>query len=123
MEPFNITFKAFKWDLPDYKNLDSDDDTIIYITGLTEKSESVIVRISDFKPDIYIELDSKIKWDMGKIQIFLSYLKTIGINYIKYKFIDSKLIYYYKKCKFLRLWFNNKKNFKNIQNAFKKIYI
>lgn len=124
MEPFNITFKAFKWDLTNYKNLDNSDDTIIYITGLTKKSESVIVRISDFKPDIYIELDSKIKWDNSKIQIFLSYLKTIGISYIKYKFIDSNLIYYYKKGNFLRLWFNNKKQFKNLETIFKKeIYI
>ena len=99
MEQTTLIFKAFKWDLPSYKNFEFDDDTIIYITGLTKKSESVIVRISDFKPDLYIELDSSIKWDSGKIQIFLSYLKTIGINYVKYSFIDSNFcLLYTSKC-------------------------
>ena len=71
-----VTFQAYKWEV------DEDETTTIYIYGLTIKGERVVVKIPDFKPFVYLELDSRIKWTNSKVEILRAYLKkTLHDNY------------------------------------------
>lgn len=102
-----VTFQAYKWELEPVIN--SDDCTIIYIHGLTADNKRVTIKIPDFKPYVYLELDQKIKWTESKLELLRTYLKkSLNSNYpVNNKFVERKKNYFYKKAKFLWLSFRN----------------
>lgn len=111
-----VVFQAIKWEVYE----DDDEGTIIYIHGLDENDKSVCVKIPDMKPYVYLELDSKIKWTNGKLQLVYSYLKnTLKDNYpVKICFVSNKKKnYYLKPAKFLWMAFNTKKCIRSLERV------
>lgn len=112
-----VTFQAYKWEVED-----SDDNTTIYIYGLTAKGERVIVKVPDFKPYVYVELDSNVKWSESKINLLRTFLKkALHENYpVKNKLVTRKKNYYYRPAKFLWMAFNNKAGIKHLERLLNK---
>jgi len=112
-----VSFQALKWELEE-----SDDNTTIYIHGLDIDNNRITVKIPDYKPYVYLELDSKIVWSKSKLDLLLLFLKkSLHLNYpVKHKLVDRMKNYYYKPAKFLWLAFNNTEGIKSLDRIFKK---
>lgn len=111
-----VTFQAYKWEV------DEDETTTIYIHGLTIKGERVVVKIPDFKPFVYLELDPNKKWTNSKVEILRAYLKkTLHDSYpTKNKLVSRKKNYYYRDTKALLMFFNNKDSIRHLERLMSK---
>lgn len=104
-EPNYCIFKALKWEY-----VDIDDCLNIFIHGLTENNDRVAVKISNFLPYIYLELDPSVNWSNKTNRTMLDnhfkrYLKNTE-QYVKFKYYNNKtLAYYYKPANFFKLYF------------------
>jgi len=112
----SITFQAIKWE-----TTENDDNICIHIHGFTLENKRITVKIPDFKPYIYLELDSKIKWTQSNVELLKSFLKEkMGKNFpIKFKLVEKKKNYYYKTAKFIWMAFNTIKTIKFLENIVK----
>jgi DNA polymerase delta subunit 1 len=107
----NVCFQAYKWEI-----VETDENINIYIFGLNEKDEKIAVRIPDFKPYIYLELDKSIKWNDNKVELLKSYLKDkMGDLFpLKCKLVSKKKNYYYQEAQFLWCAFSTTKGIKKL---------
>ncbi len=103
MSQKSVTIQAIKWEIQE-----TDENVVIYIHGLDRKNKRVTVKIPDFKPYVYLELDSKVKWTEGRLELLRSYLrKSLHVNFpAKNRIVERKKNYYYKSGKFLWMAFN-----------------
>jgi len=107
-----VIFQAYKWEVKT-----TDENINIYIFGLNRKNQRCVVKIPDFKPWAYLELENKHTWTTLKVN---SLLQTIRdkisepeINMpIKQNLVTKLKNYYYKKGQFLHLFFNSTTNIK-----------
>jgi DNA polymerase elongation subunit (family B) len=51
--------------------------TAIRFYGLNEQDKSVCLRINDFTPYVYVELDAKYKWDSVKAQLLGNHIDNL----------------------------------------------
>jgi DNA polymerase elongation subunit (family B) len=114
-----VEFQPYKWECDDGESLNKRETpedvdlkesyTTIYIHGLDTNNKTVSIKISDFKPWIYLELDEKIDWNPSRIEILGNYLKNrLGSNrFLRKKFVIKNKIYYMKPGKFLWMTFHN----------------
>lgn len=112
------TFQPFKWETSVI-----DDATVIYIHGLTKSGQRVIVKITDFKPFAYLELDGKIEWKPAKVGLLKEFLqKKLGERcFDRSEFItDMKKNYYLQPAKFLKVYFKNSEHMRTLDYAVKK---
>jgi DNA polymerase elongation subunit (family B) len=114
-----IIFKAIEWNL---SNEDEDLETL-YISGLTQDSKSVIIKVDDFTPFVQIELPSRIKWDKQKIAILFDYMKnTLNPPPLKFRQNNKYNLYHkqpglymfcnfatQKGCKYCQYFFGRKR--------------
>lgn len=113
-----VIFQAFKWEI----DPTADNETIIFIHGLTEDNKKVSIKIPDFKPHVYLELDSNIVWTKNKVQFIDTFLrKTLHQNYpVSLKKVTRKKNYYYKEADFLHLRFNTVDGIKALERIVSK---
>lgn len=111
-----ITFQAIDW-----QTEENDEHVTIHIYGLTSENKSVVVKIPDFKPYIYLELDSKKKWTQGNIELVKAFLRErLGDNYPnKIKFVERKKNYYLKEAKFLWCAFSTIRSIRFLESIVK----
>jgi DNA polymerase elongation subunit (family B) len=113
-----ISFQPYKWECDDGESLNKREEpeeyiedkyTTIYIHGLTDENKTVCVKISDFKPWVYLELPESIEWNNSRVEILANYLKNrLGANkFIKRKLETKYKLYYMKEGKFLWMTFHN----------------
>ena len=98
----SVKFQALKWEVDT-----SEENLCIYIHGLSDKDKKVTVKVPDFKPHVYLELDQKIKWNNTKIQLLKTFLRKNKINPLKCEMVQRNKNYYYKEGKFLWMCFDN----------------
>lgn len=67
-----VTLQAYKWEVDEPFEKNKID---IYIHGLTKNQESVTIKISDFEPFVYLELDPTIKWNPLRVKQVKEWLK------------------------------------------------
>lgn len=111
-----LKFQAIKWEVDNGEsanNRENNDqdvprNTSIYIYGLSEDDKKVAIKIPNFKPWVYLELDKKIKWDKGKLEVLYIYLKKRlnKNNPIRKKYCKKKKAYYSEPAEFVYLTFN-----------------
>ena len=71
-----ITLKAMSWDVEE-----TEDEMSFYICGRTQNDESVMVKVEDFKPHAYLELDKTKVWSPAKIKkLFEHFSSKCGKN-------------------------------------------
>ena len=104
--PSTLLCKPYEWEV-----CPTDTSTIIYAHALDRQSNYVVLKIPDFQPCMYVELDPKIQWNRPKLQILRKYITDELVDDINapvsivYK---SKLKNYaYKPGHFLRLTFKS----------------
>lgn len=112
----SIIFQPYKWEYYETDELE------IYIYGLTEDEKSVVVKITDFRPFIFLELDSTIKWSLVNQEILKNYLRGILKDNPpkKLEFVETQLAYYYTDAKFMKIHLNTTALIKRLENTFKK---
>ncbi len=110
----SVTFRAYKWEVNE-----SDEGVTIHIHGLNRQNKRVTVKIPDFKPYVYLELDPKIKWTQGRLELLRAFLrKSLHVNFpAKNRLVDRKKNYYYKPAKFLWMAFNNSAGIRALERA------
>lgn len=111
--PTSVSFKAIKWDVEDTPtNLN------LFIHGLTSENKRVAVKVTNFQPYVYVELDPRVNWQDSWVRSeFDSYFRAKlkksrdgnGSDfYVKRTFVESKVKgYYMRKAKFFRVHFKN----------------
>jgi len=120
-----LKFQAIKWEVDNgesannRENNDQDTprNTSIYIYGLSEEDKKVAIKIPNFKPWVYLELDKKIKWDKGKLEVLYIYLKKrLNKNCpIRKKYCKKKKAYYSEPAEFVYLTFNTTHAIKDLE--------
>lgn len=110
----SVTFQAYKWEVDE-----SEDTTIIYIYGLSQRNERVVVKVPDFKPYVYLELDSKFKWTPNQLELLKAYLReALHGNYPKQvRLVERRKNYYYREAKFLWMSFDNTRSIKALERT------
>lgn len=110
-----MQFQAYKWETEEFEA--EHKQTIIYIHGLNEDSETVTVKVTDFKPYVYLELDPTVKWTQGKLNILYNHFNKVlhENNPIKKKYMEVTKIYYLQKAKVLKLFFTSETSIKAVQ--------
>ena len=66
----------------DWSSVGKETDTTIRIFGLTPDSKSCCLHINNFRPRVFIELPTNIKWTSGKIGVLEKYLVNSRIFWI-----------------------------------------
>nr|QBK88203.1 MAG: DNA polymerase elongation subunit family B [Marseillevirus LCMAC202] len=114
MSQKSVTFQAIKWEVAE-----SDEGVTIYIHGLNRQNKRVTVKIPDFKPYVYLELDPKIKWTEARLELLRAFLrKSLHINFpAKNRLVERKKNYYYKSGKFLWMAFNTTIGIRALERA------
>jgi DNA polymerase delta subunit 1 len=126
----SITFQSLKWEVID-KNMDIEtyrqknrnpydndtqkfqDNIVIYCYGLTQDAKKVCIKINDFIPYVYIELDPKCKWNPNSLLQLDTYLKSKlnnkddSNNIIKCILEERLKTYYSKKALFYKVYLKN----------------
>jgi DNA polymerase elongation subunit (family B) len=112
-----ITFQAYKWEVEE-----TTEETIIYIFGLDAKNKSVAVKVPDFKPYVYLELDPAIVWSEAKVQLLKTQIKALLKDHppVAAKFVSRKKNYFYRPAKMLLLQFTTKNAIKHLERLTKK---
>jgi DNA polymerase delta subunit 1 len=92
---------------------------VIYIHGLTNENKSIVVKVIDFKPWAYVELDPKITWTNGKVELLYSHLRQIlHDNFpIKKEFVERQKIYFLQTAKFIYMEFNTDSQIQEVERA------
>ena len=100
---------------------DVEDKHIINIYGLNPENEDIYLRVRGFRPWVYIELPTNIKWDMGKFLMaknsIISYAKEKGAPApSKMELVFKEKLYYaniessddvkHKKFPYIQAWFD-----------------
>nr|QBK87527.1 MAG: DNA polymerase elongation subunit family B [Marseillevirus LCMAC201] len=116
----SVTFQAIKWEVDE-----SDENVTIHIHGLNRQNKRVTVKIPDFKPYVYLELDPKIKWTEGRLELLRAFLrKCLHINFpVKNRLVERKKNYYLKPGKFLWMAFNNSAGIRALERAVRGQFI
>ena len=116
----SVTFQAIKWEVEE-----SDESVTIHIHGLNRQNKRVTVKIPDFKPYVYLELDANIKWTDARLELLRAFLrKSLHVNYpVKNKLVDRKKNYYYKPAKFLWMAFNTNAGIRALERAVRGQFI
>ena len=114
MSQKSVTFQALKWEKEE-----SDEGVMIHIHGLNRKNERVTVKIPDFKPYVYLELDPSVKWTEARLELLRAFLrKSLHVNFpVKNRLVERKKNYYYKTAKFLWMAFNNSYGIRALERA------
>lgn len=125
----SFVLKAYDWHIEDQKNVKN---TLIKIYGMTSTGETVLVRVENYKPYVFVELPIYDKncdtytWDEENVKAVYTFLcDSLKQNApISYKFIITKKLYFYQKnAKYpvIRLRFNNQHEaIKHLENFTKK---
>lgn len=94
-KPRTVRFKATYWSFEETE----DDELIIHTSGLTEKGESVHIKIQHFTPFVYLELPKYIKWNKTKCKALMEYFKNRmkSSGPIKYQYCHRLNLYGKKK--------------------------
>lgn len=95
-ETRTLEFKAQYWS---YEETD-DSELNIYVGGLTEKQETVLIKVVDFTPFVYLQLPTRMKWNTAKCKALFQYFQDILKNdgpkdfsmYRKYLLLHKKLV-------------------------------
>lgn len=113
----SVVLRPYKWEINE-----TIDNTIIYIHGIDKDNNRVTVKVPDFKPYVYLELDSNVKWTLGKVEMLKSFLKnSLKDTYpLKIQFKCKKKNYYYKEGSFLWMAFNNKNEIRKLERIVNK---
>jgi len=99
----SILLQGYKWET----NKELEEPIKIYVHGLTDKNETVSVRILNFEPHLYIELpDNLSKQKIGVLKRkFESAVKLRqkedDVNWRGIKYMEKEKVYYYKMTKVL----------------------
>lgn len=114
MDSNSVTFQATDW-----QTEENDEQVTVYIYGLTIENKNVVVKIPDFKPYVYLELDAKIRWSQANVELVKAFLRErLGSNFpVKVKLVERKKNYYYKQAKFLWLAFSTVKAIRFLESA------
>lgn len=112
----SVTFQALKWEINE-----DEDGVVMHIHGLDRKNRRVAVKVPDFKPYIYLELDSKVKWTEGKLELLRAFLRnSLHSNFpVKNRLVERKKNYYYRPAKFLWMAFNTNKGIRALESLVK----
>jgi len=120
----SFTFQAYKWELETLEPENDSDSptTVIYIHGLTKKNRTITVKVPDFKPYVYIELPSEVKWTNNNLNIFNGYLKKMlhSNSPVKKKFVEKNKIYFTVPTKFLWCAFNTTDAIRHLERILAK---
>lgn len=83
--------------------------TCIEIYCLDKNNKTVVLRVDDFTPYVYLELDNRYKWTAGRSQSLIDSFESI-VKPVKTSLVYKKKLYFYqgtKKFPYLLLAFNN----------------
>lgn len=112
---------------------DNESDMTISCYGLTEGNESVYLKITGFKPYIYLELDTKISWTNGLLQEITRDFKNRFRDIDSIKYVKRKKLFYNHKFQeegewkdklfpYLLIHFNKKISIYNFEKYMKNKY-
>jgi DNA polymerase delta subunit 1 len=101
----SVLFQPYKWETTTglYEPI------TFYVHGLTEKNDTVCLRVMNFEPHIYIELPNSM--DISKRMVLLNHIKddikhnnkSDDINTKKIEIVQKKKLYYFKNAYFFRI--------------------
>lgn len=111
------TFQALKWEVEE-----SEEGVLIYIHGLDQQNRRVVVKVPDFKPYVYLELDPDVNWTTSKVELLRAFLrKSLHVNYpVKDRVVSKAKNYYLKPAKFVWMAFNNKDGIRALERVVRK---
>ena len=90
-ESRNIIMKAMSWDIEE-----TDDSMSFYICGRTETDKSVMIKVEDFKPHAYLELDNTKTWTIGKLTSLYKFFKEKCGKHAPLENYETKKMYNFK---------------------------
>lgn len=109
----------FSWEIEDETG--DNNTTNIHCWCLNENNETLLVRIDDYRPSIYVELPQKVNgidypWSQGAIKPIINLLlRRNGIGNVESKFLRRHKLYFHqeKKYPFIHLTFDTIKAMKS----------
>lgn len=129
MESANIF--TYWWGYEDEQTLN---DLVISCYGLNNEGESIYTRITGFKPYVYLELDSNIKWTSNILNDICKDFKNRCNHICSIKFVKRKKLFYNHKYRENETWidklfpyllinFDNKKSIYFFEKIVKTEYL
>nr|QBK85517.1 MAG: DNA polymerase elongation subunit family B [Marseillevirus LCMAC101] len=94
MAPRSVKFKASYWSFEE----PSEDELHIYIGGMTRDRKTVLVRVTGFKPSVYLELPKHVSWNRYKckelFEFFQRRMKSEGP--LSFRMLEKEKLHYKK---------------------------
>jgi len=113
-----VIFKASYWAYEESE----DDKLVFYIGGLTREEKTVLIRVDNFTPFIYLELPRRKKWDKKKCKILFDYFtKAMNSNAPIHYSLYKRFLHLHKKpILSMLLLFTTEKATKSFANFFRR---